>query len=146
MSYLFLLCIYNIYIIFLAEWFLKFIYFNWRLITLQYCGSFCHTLTWISHGYTCIPHPESCSHLPPHPIPLSCLSPLALIALLHASNLDWSSISPIIIYMFHCYSLKPAHLHLLSQSPKVCSLYLCLFCCLAYKVVITIFLKSIYMC
>ena len=24
--------------------------FNWRLITLQYCGVFCHTLTWISHG------------------------------------------------------------------------------------------------
>ena len=27
--------------------FLKFlfIYFNWRLITLQYCSGFCHTLT-----------------------------------------------------------------------------------------------------
>ena len=24
--------------------------FNRRLITLQYCGGFCHTLTWISHG------------------------------------------------------------------------------------------------
>ena len=23
----------------------KFIYFNWRLITLQYCSGFCHTLT-----------------------------------------------------------------------------------------------------
>ena len=23
----------------------KFIYFNWRLIALQYCGGFCHTLT-----------------------------------------------------------------------------------------------------
>ena len=31
--------------------FLKFIYFNWRLITLQYCSGFCHTLTWISHGW-----------------------------------------------------------------------------------------------
>ena len=29
------------------------IYFNWRLNTLQYCGGFCHTLTWISHGCTC---------------------------------------------------------------------------------------------
>ena len=35
--------------------------------------------------------------------------------------------------------------HLLPQRPKVCSLYLCLFCCLAYSV-ITIFLNSIYMC
>ena len=36
--------------------FLIFKNFNWRLITLQYCGGFCHTLTWISHGYTCVPH------------------------------------------------------------------------------------------
>ena len=35
-----------------------FIYFNWRLITLQYSGGFCHTLTWISHGCTCVPHPN----------------------------------------------------------------------------------------
>ena len=30
----------------------------------------CHTLTWIHHGCTCVPHPEPPSHLPPHPIPL----------------------------------------------------------------------------
>ena len=43
---------------------------SWRLITLQYCSGFYHTLTWISHGYTCIPHPDTPSHLPLHPIPL----------------------------------------------------------------------------
>ena len=43
---------------------------SWRLITLQYCRGFCHTLTWISLGYTCIPHPNPPSHLPLHPIPL----------------------------------------------------------------------------
>ena len=42
---------------------------SWRLITLQYCSGFCHTLTWISHGYTCIPIPDPPSHLPLHPIP-----------------------------------------------------------------------------
>ena len=47
-----------------------FFFFSWRLITLQYCSGFCHTLTWISHGFTCVPHPEPPSHLPPHPIPL----------------------------------------------------------------------------
>ena len=38
-----------------------FIYFNCRLITLQYCCDFCHTLTWISHGVqdTCIYMAES---------------------------------------------------------------------------------------
>ena len=46
------------------------IFISWRLITLKYCSGFCHTLTWISHGFTCVPHPEAPSHLPPHPIPL----------------------------------------------------------------------------
>ena len=32
--------------------FLKLINFNWRTITLSYCDGFCHTSTWISHGYT----------------------------------------------------------------------------------------------
>ena len=31
---------------------------------------FCHTLTWIHHGCTCIPKHESPSHLPPHNISL----------------------------------------------------------------------------
>ena len=53
------------------EPFYLFIFFiSWRLITLQYCSGFCHTLTWISHGFTCIPHPDPPSHLPLHLIPL----------------------------------------------------------------------------
>ena len=50
--------------------FFSFIFISWRLITLQYCSCFCHTLTWISHGFTCVPHLDPPSHLPPHPIPL----------------------------------------------------------------------------
>ena len=50
--------------------FFSFIFISWRLITLQYCNGFCHTLTWISHGFTCVPHPDPPSHLPPYPIPL----------------------------------------------------------------------------
>ena len=38
--------------------FFPFIFISWRLITVQYCSGFCHTLTWISHGFTCVPHPE----------------------------------------------------------------------------------------
>ena len=125
--------------------FVLFFYFNWRLITLQYCGGFCHTLIWISHGCTCVPHPDPSSHLPPHPIPQGHPSAPALSTLSHASNLDWRSISHMIIYMFQCYSLKSSHPHLLPQSLKVCSLHLCLFCCLAYRVIVTIFLNSIYM-
>ena len=115
-----------------------------RLITLQYCSGFCHTLTWISHGCTCVPHPEPSSFLLPHPIPQGPPSTLALRALSHASNLDWWSISHIVIHMFQCYSLKSSQPHFLPQSPKVCSLHLWLFCCLAYRVIVTIFLNSIY--
>ena len=53
--------------------FILFIYLffiSWRLITLQYCSGSCHTLTRISHGFTCIPHPDPPSHLPLHSIPL----------------------------------------------------------------------------
>ena len=56
------------------SFFFSFIFISWRLITLQYCSGFCHTLTWISHGFTCIPHPDPPSHLPLHPIPLGLLS------------------------------------------------------------------------
>ena len=84
--------------------FLKLIYFNWRLITLQYCSGFCHTFTWISHGCTCVPHLETLSHLPPHPIPQGHPSAPALRTLSHVLNLDWRSVSHMIIYMFQCYT------------------------------------------
>ena len=45
--------------------FFPFIFIIWRLITLQYCSGFCHSLTRISHGFTCIPHPDP----PPPPSP-----------------------------------------------------------------------------
>ena len=40
------------------------------LLFYFYCGGFCHTLKWISHGFTCVPHPDPPSHLPLHLIPL----------------------------------------------------------------------------
>ena len=57
-------------ILFYFTLFYLLIFISWRLITLQYFSGSCHTLTWISHGYTCIPHPDHPSHLPLHPIPL----------------------------------------------------------------------------
>ena len=73
--------------LFLHLFFFFFLYFNWRLITLQYCDGFCHTFTWISHGCTCVSQPEP--PLPPpspsHPSgssqctspehPVSCIEP-----------------------------------------------------------------------
>ena len=61
-----------------TSFFSPFIFISWGLITLQYCSGFCHTLTWISHGFTCVPIPEPPSHFPPHPIPLDLPSAPAL--------------------------------------------------------------------
>ena len=58
----------------------------------------------------------------------------------------WSSILHMVIYMFQYYSLNSSYPRLLPQSPKICSLHLCLFFCLAYKVVVIVFLNSIYIC
>ena len=60
--------------------FIYLFFISWRLITLQYCSGFCHTLKWISHGFTCGPCPDPTSHLPLHPIPqvralVSCIQP-----------------------------------------------------------------------
>ena len=46
-----------------------FFFFFLLLFYFFYCSGFCHTLTWLSLGYTCIPHPDPPSHLPLHPIP-----------------------------------------------------------------------------
>ena len=107
---------------------------------------FCYTLTWTCNGCTCVPHPEPTSHLPSHSIPLGHPRAPALSTLYHASNLDWWFISHMIIYMFQCHSPKSSSPRPLPQSPKDYSIHLCLFCCLAYRDIVTVFLNSIYMC
>ena len=119
----------------------KFIYFNWRLITALWWfwpyidmnkpGVYMYPPR---HSEPLLPHPS-----PSHPSGLpQCTGfecPASCIKLGLVINFTCG-----MIYVFQCYSLKSSHPHLLSQSPKVCSL---LFCCLAYRVIITIFLKSI---
>ena len=70
----------------LLSFFSPFIFISWRLITLQYCSGFCHTLTWISHGFPCVPHPDPPSHLPPHPFPLGLPSAPALSLGIHTEE------------------------------------------------------------
>ena len=82
---------------------------------------------------------------PSHPIPLGHPSVPAASTLYHTSNLDWWSVSHVIIYMFQCHSPITSHPRPLPQSPKDCSIHLCLFCCLTYRVILTISLNSVYM-
>ena len=123
-----------------------FIYFNWRLITLQYCIAFAlywdesamgvHVFPILKPPSTSLPIP-SLRVIPVHRPWVPCLMHRTWIGdLLHI----------LVIYIFQCYSLKSSHPGLFPQSPKLCSLHLCLFCCLTYRVIFTIFLNSIYMC
>ena len=43
-----------------------FFFLSWRLIALQYCSGFCHTLTWISRGCTCVLGVHTCVHVYAH--------------------------------------------------------------------------------
>ena len=122
-----------------------FFFFLWRLITLQYCIGFAihqhesamgvHVFPILNPPPTSLPIPSLLGH-PSAPAPST---------LYHTSNLDWRLVSHMITYMFQCHSPKSSHPLPLPQSPKDCSIHLCLFCCLAYRVIVTIFLNSIYM-
>ena len=95
---------------------------------------------------TCVPKHEPPSHPPPHNISVGHPHAPAPSMLYPASDTDWRFNSYMIVYMLECHSPKSSHPLPLPLSPKVCYTHLCLFCCLAYRVVIAIFLNSIYMC
>ena len=107
---------------------------------------FCHALTRIHHGCTWILNPEPPSRHPLHIISLDHPRAPAPSILYPVSNIDWWFVSYMIVYMFQCHSPKSSHHLPLPQGPKVRSIHLCLPCCLAYRVIIIIFLNSIYMC
>ena len=107
---------------------------------------FCHISTWICHRYTRVPHPEPSSLLHPCTIPLGRPSVPAPNIQYRATNLDWRLVSYMILYMFQCHSPKSSHPLPLPQSPKDCSIHQCFFCCLIYRVIVTIFLNSKHIC
>ena len=143
---LFLLSLWNIYFYLLEIFYYFFNYFNWRLITLQYCGGFCHTSTWINHRCTYVP--LSWTLLPPPSLP-------------HPSGLSQSTgfeccASCIELALVLCFTYGDIHVSMLfsqiipvlpspTEPKSLFFIYLCLFCCLAYRVNITVFLNSIYM-
>ena len=102
---------------------------------------FCHTLTWIHQGCTCVSKHEPPSHLPPHNISLGHPHAPAPSMLYPASDIDWRFVPYMIVYMFQSHSPKSSHPLPLPLSPKVRSTHLCLFCCLTYRVIIAIFLN-----
>ena len=110
--------------------------------TLQYCIGFAihqHASTTGVHVFPILNpspppsphHPSGSSQCTSPKLPVSCIEPGLAIHFLYD-----------IIYVLMPFSqiIPPP-----PQSPKDCSIHLCLFCCLTYRIVITIFLNSIYM-
>ena len=79
----------------MVKWwsFLKF-YFIFKVYNIVLV---CQILKWICHRYTCVPHPEPSSLLPPHTLPLGRPSAPAPSIQYRASNLDWWLVSYMIL-------------------------------------------------
>ena len=78
-------------------------------------------------------HPSGLSQCTSPEHPVSCIEPGLAIHFTYD------------IILFQCHSPKSSHPRPLPQSPKDCSIHLCLFCYLTYRVIIPIFLNFIYM-
>ena len=117
--------------------------------TLQYCIGFAihqhahqhasargvHVFPILNPPPTSLPIP-SLWVIPVHQLQASCI--------LHRT---WTGNS-VLIWYYSCFNaILPNHPPPppLPKNTKDCSIHLCLFCCLAYRIIVTIFLNSIYM-
>ena len=113
---------------------------------LQYCDGFCHASVWISHRYTRVTSILNCPRTTHHTLCLQVFTEYHLWepCFIHQNCTGY------LFYIWPCIcfnAILSNHPTLaFSQSPKCCSILLCLFCCLTYRVIVTIFLNSIYMC
>ena len=87
------------------------------------------------------PHPEPSSHLTPQTIALCCPRALVLGALPHALNLHQSSVYG---WQCTCFSAIRSNHPTIALS-TVCSFHLCLFCCPACWIIMTISPNFIHM-
>ena len=108
--------------VFFFFFFTYFFFLEANYFTILYW--FCHTLTWVHHRCTCVPHPGPPSPLPPHTIPQGHPSAPAQSILYHASNLDWWFISK---WYYTCFNaILPNHPTLaLSHRVQKTVLYIC---------------------
>ena len=118
--------------LFQLGWFLlpppPIIFISWSLIPLQYCTGFCHTLTWISHGVTCVPHPEPPSHFLPHPIPLGHRGAPALVSCIQPGLAICFTLDNIYVSMLLSQVIPPSPSSIESKSLFYTSMSLFLSC------------------
>ena len=124
--------------------YLFFSFFLFIFLTLQYCIGFAIYQNESATGIHVFP----ILNPPPTSLPIPSLWVIPVhhpqaSSIMHQS---WAGIS-FHIWYYTCFNaILSNHPTLsLAQSPKDCSIHLCLFCCLIYRVIVTIFLDSIYM-
>ena len=117
---------YSFFLSFFFYSFLNFYLFIFYFFNFTILYWFCHISTWICHRYTCVPHPEPSSLLPPWTILLGHPNAPAPSIQHRALNLDWRLVSYMILYMFQCHFPKSSHPLPLPQSPQMyrCSIHL----------------------
>ena len=98
----------------------------------------------LKNKHTRFPHPEPPSHLPPHTIPLGHPSAPAPSILYHPGLVICFTYDITHISVPFSQTIPPSPSP--TESKRLFCTDLCLFCCLAYRVIITIFLNSMYMC
>ena len=122
-----------------------FYYYHYYFFTLKYCIGFAihqHAFATGVHVFPILkPSPTSL------PIPSLWVIPVQQPQASCILHQTWTGDS-FLIWYYTCFNaILPNHPPLpLPQSPKDCFIHLCLFCCLVYRVIVTIFLNSIYMC
>ena len=122
----------------------KFIYFNWRLITLQYCITFAihqHESATGIHIFPILNPPPSSL-----PVPSLWVVPLHQPQASRIMHRTWTAIH----FIYDIIHVSMPFSQIIPPSPSATEskrlfIHLCLFCCLAYRVIVTIFLNSIYM-
>ena len=98
----------------------KFIYFNWRLITVQYCIGFAIHQHESAHGYTRVPHPEPSSL----PIPFLWVIPVHQPRGSSIMHQTWTG-NLFLIWYYTCFNaILPNH-PTLSLSHRVQNTVLC---------------------